>query len=145
MNDLKSGEAVPTDSQSMQDLFHRRGINMRYLGEVHQVLSKEPTEDNVQVKGDFKHLKTIVEREIVVRCAKHVIKRYLRDQLTFSTLHLSNCVSHLLNLLLCPSPFLHNLNNGTVKYHDETIQTKFQSAPECDVPAPEVQAPEPAH
>lgn len=94
---------------------------MRYLGEVYKVLDKVPTEDNIQAKGDFKHLKAIVEREITVRCAKHVIKKYLRDQLTFSTLHLSNCVAHLLNLLLCPTPFLHNLNNGIVKYHDETI------------------------
>jgi hypothetical protein len=107
---------VPTDSQSMQDLFHRTGINMRYLGEVLKQLNTEVGEEQVQAKGDFKHLKSIVEREIVLRCAKHVFKSYFRDQLQFSTLHLSHCVSHLLNMLLCPTPFLHNLNNGTVKF-----------------------------
>jgi hypothetical protein len=32
VGDLKSGEGVPTDSQSLQDLLHKSGINMRYLG-----------------------------------------------------------------------------------------------------------------
>lgn len=45
VNDLKSGDGVPTDSQSMSDLFHRSGINMRYLGEVYTLLQKEPAED----------------------------------------------------------------------------------------------------
>jgi hypothetical protein len=63
----------------MQDLFHRSGVNMRYLGEVYKMLGQEVGEDQIQSKGDFKHLKTIVEREIIVRCAKHVFKQYLRD------------------------------------------------------------------
>ncbi len=33
--DLKSGEGVPTDSQSLQDLLHKSGINMRYLGQLY--------------------------------------------------------------------------------------------------------------
>lgn len=87
-------------------------------------------EEQVQFKGDFKHLRAIVEREIVLRCAKHVFKSYLRNQLEYSQLHVSHCVTHLLNLLLCPQPFLHTLNNGTVKFIDETIQSQFESYPD---------------
>lgn len=38
VNDLKSGDGVPTDSQSMQEFLHRSGINIRYLGKIHQLL-----------------------------------------------------------------------------------------------------------
>jgi Translation initiation factor eIF3 subunit 135 len=78
------------------------------------------------MKGDFKHLRAVIEREIVLRSAKHVCKTYLRDQLTFSTLHVAQSVAHLFNLLLCPTPFLHNLNNSNVKFTDETVQSQFQ-------------------
>jgi len=36
---LKTGDSVPTDSQSMQELLHKNGINMRYLGKVLDVLA----------------------------------------------------------------------------------------------------------
>ena len=54
----------------------------------------------------------------------------MRDQLAFSSLHISHCVTHLLNLLLCPQPFLHTLNNSTVKFQDETVQTQFPICPD---------------
>jgi hypothetical protein len=52
---------------------------MRYLGELHKAVSAEVKEGEAHLKGDFKHLKAIFEREVVLRCAKHVIKHYLRD------------------------------------------------------------------
>ena len=36
--DLKQQEGIPIDSQSLQDFFHKRGINMRYLGKVLSLL-----------------------------------------------------------------------------------------------------------
>ena len=41
IQDLKSGDGVPTDSQSMTDAMHRQGINMRYLGYIHKRLSEK--------------------------------------------------------------------------------------------------------
>ena len=35
VNDLKSSDGVPTDSQSLQEAMHRQGINMRYLGQIY--------------------------------------------------------------------------------------------------------------
>lgn len=118
----------------MQELLHKHGINMRYLGKILEHLkpvSKEAFDElQPHLKGDFKHLRSIVEREIIVRCAKHVFKSYMREQLSFSSLHISHCVTHLLNLLLCPQPFLHTLNNGSAKFQDETIQTQFPICPD---------------
>lgn len=42
INDLKSADEVPTDSESMKELFHKNGVNMRYLGELHTRLSAPP-------------------------------------------------------------------------------------------------------
>lgn len=103
---------------------------MRYLGLIHKQLSQPESEDNANMKGDFKHLRALIEREIVLRCAKHVFKQYLRDQLSFSSLHISHCVSHLLNLVFCPTPFIHTLNNGTVKFSDDTVQQNFSAFPD---------------
>ena len=38
ISDLKQMEGVPTDSNSLEDFFHKRGINMRYLGKVNELL-----------------------------------------------------------------------------------------------------------
>lgn len=115
----------------MTEYMHRNGINMRYLGKLYTMLGEKVDDAAVQFKGDFKHLKGLVEREMVVRSAKHVFKSYLRDQLQYSQLHLSHVVSHLLNMLLCPQPFLYKLNNGDVKFHDDTIQSHFAHCPDA--------------
>ena len=47
ISDLKSGDGVPTDSQSMQELMHRSGINMRYLGQIYEHLVKVPESTDV--------------------------------------------------------------------------------------------------
>ena len=89
---------------------------MRYLGRMHKLIEGYDNSDQVQLKGDFKYLRQLFEREILLRSAKHVCKEYLRDQLSFSTLHMAHAVAHLLNLILCPHPLLENLNNGSVKF-----------------------------
>ena len=40
VNDLKQQEGIPIDSKSLADFFHKRGINMRYLGKVLEGLDK---------------------------------------------------------------------------------------------------------
>lgn len=42
IQDLKQQEGVPIDSQSLEDFFHKRGVNMRYLGKVLTVLTEQP-------------------------------------------------------------------------------------------------------
>lgn len=56
--------------------------------------------------GDFKHLKTLLEKEIVLRSAKHVVNRVLKEEKGESDLFLADVVSHLLNCLFAPHDFL---------------------------------------
>jgi hypothetical protein len=39
--------------------------------------------------GEYKHIKVLLEREIFLRCAKHVINRIIKEEKGESDLHLS--------------------------------------------------------
>ena len=68
---------------------------MRYLGKVYSVLDEHPRrEENMsihmlQMQGEYRHLKTLLEREIFLRSAKHVINRIIKEERGESDLHLS--------------------------------------------------------
>ena len=134
--DLKQQEGIPIDSQSLKDFLHKRGINMRYLGAVLAAMDKHPetTESKsihiLLMMGDYKHVKTLLEREIFLRSAKHVINRILKEGKGESDLHLAQTVSHCLNCILAPLPFIQAMNSGKLKPIDEALQNKFQSFPE---------------
>jgi hypothetical protein len=64
---------------------------------------------------DLSHLKILLEKEIVLRSVKHIFNEHLRDS---SDTYLSSVISHLLNLLLAPFPFLELLNEGKIDYVD---------------------------
>lgn len=92
------------DGRSLSRLLHKRGVNVRYLGMLHELASKT---------GSRLHaLKEITEREMVSRAFKHIANRYLRDLPATLTAH---CVAHLLNCLLGskfnsnPTPFLEDV------------------------------------
>ena len=40
VSDLRSFESTPTDSKSLENYFHRHGVNMRYLGAVYAQLGQ---------------------------------------------------------------------------------------------------------
>ena len=141
--DLKQLEGVPTDSQSLSSFFHKRGVNMRYLGQVIEALStvKEDTQKykvpgELKMDGQFKHLKTNLEREIIMRSAKHVFNRILREESGESELHQSQIVAHLLNCLLAPTAQMEKMNSGQIKLSDESLQTNFEFFPEETLPSP---------
>ena len=69
---------------------------MRYLGQVIIALTtvKEDTQKykvpgELKMDGQFKHLKTNLEREVIMRSAKHVFNRILREESGESELHQS--------------------------------------------------------
>lgn len=82
---------------------------MRYLGEVAEQLKDK----------ELNHLKTLIEREVVFRSAKHIFNEHIRDS---PDTYLSSTISHLFNLLVAPFPLLSKLNDGTITYQDNTIQ-----------------------
>lgn len=89
----------------MEQAFHSHGVNMRYLGAVSKELNEK----------ELNHLKTMLEREVVFRSAKHIFNEHLRD---CSDTYLSSVISHLFNILLAPFPFIEQLNEGKIEYID---------------------------
>lgn len=130
---------------------------MRYLGKVLQSLdeilyfekstnttvTRKSTEKDetpnmlaLQTSGDFKHLRTLLEKEIVLRSAKHVFNRILKEEKGESDLYLADVVSHLLNCLFAPHDFLTRLDQGNLRQVDSSIQSEFQFRPGEIVPSP---------
>jgi len=91
LRDLQEGETgFPMDGASLTSTLHKRGINVRYLGELAR-LAGEKDENRMQA------LKQICLQEMVSRAFKHVANKQLRDlPPAFS----QSCISHLLNCLL---------------------------------------------
>jgi protein TIF31 len=94
---------VPTDSESLSQAFHSHGINMRYIGAVYETIADK----------ELNHLKTLLEREALVRAVKHLFNEQLRDA---SDTHLSKILAHLFNLLLAPLPLIEKLDDGSIGY-----------------------------
>ena len=90
----------------------------------------------MQMQGDYKHLKTLLEREIFLRSAKHVINRIIKEERGDTDLHLASVVSHCLNCILAPIPFIQSMNSGKLRPVDEAIQNNFQFFPEESIPSP---------
>ena len=90
----------------------------------------------LQMQGEYKHLKVSLEREVVMRSAKHVINRLLKEDKGESDLFLANVVTHLLNCLLAPNEFLTRLDQGRLKPADTSVQRDFDYRPGEIVPSP---------
>jgi protein TIF31 len=90
LQDLHDGDVgFPMDGQSLAQLLHKRGINIRYLGKLAEI-SKQ--------KGHrLQALTTLVVQEMITRAFKHIINRYLCH---IPPIFAASCISHLLNCLL---------------------------------------------
>lgn len=93
-------ENQPTDSASLRDTFHQSGLNIRYLGRV---------ADEIKDKN-LTHMKFMLEREVVIRCLKHLINKYIKD-CPSNDLY-GDVVSHLFNIFLAPKDFIKRLDDG---------------------------------
>ncbi|PWY92469.1 hypothetical protein BO70DRAFT_327648 [Aspergillus heteromorphus CBS 117.55] len=90
IQDLHDGDVgFPMDGQSLSQLLHKRGINIRYLGKLAQ-LSKERG-------ARLDALSTLLVQEMIARAFKHVANQYLRS---VPAPFVAPCVAHLLNCLL---------------------------------------------
>ncbi|KAF9891157.1 Intracellular distribution of mitochondria [Aspergillus nanangensis] len=90
VKDLHDGDVgFPMDGQSLSQLLHKRGINIRYLGKLTQ-MSKE--------KGArLDALSTLLVQEMIARAFKHIANNYLRN---VPAPFVASCLAHLLNCLL---------------------------------------------
>lgn len=66
--------SAPMDGSTLADALHTRGINIRYLGRVCDLLS--------QVKS-LSYLHTIATSEIILRAAKHIFTTYIQVKFYF--------------------------------------------------------------
>lgn len=92
VNDLTSitENGKLSDSKSIEEIFHVHGINMRYLGEVCNKV------DEVL----YPQVKIILERVILVKVLKHIIRKVMRES---NPIYLSHAISHVLNCIFAPS------------------------------------------
>ncbi|KMU85194.1 hypothetical protein CIHG_02977 [Coccidioides immitis H538.4] len=90
IQDLHDGDVgFPMDGQSLSQLLHKRGINVRYLGKL-AALAKE--------KGArLQALTALMTQDMIARAFKHIANRYLRN---LPSAFATSCIAHLLNCLL---------------------------------------------
>ncbi|XP_077995621.1 clustered mitochondria protein homolog [Glandiceps talaboti] len=82
---------APIDGSSLSEVMHQRGINIRYLGKVAELVSKAPT---------LSYLYKLLVTEIISRSVKHLFTSYLQS---VSPVSLSAALSHFLNCYLSSS------------------------------------------
>ncbi|KAJ5492863.1 Clustered mitochondria protein [Penicillium diatomitis] len=90
VQDLHDGDVgFPMDGQSLTQLLHKRGINIRYLGKLAQL----STEKGARLQA----LSTLLVQEMIARAFKHIANHYLRN---VPAPFVAPCIAHLLNCLL---------------------------------------------
>ncbi|GLI72959.1 intracellular distribution of mitochondria [Penicillium ochrochloron] len=90
VQDLHDGDVgFPMDGQSLTQLLHKRGINVRYLGKLAQL----STEKGPRLQA----LSTLLVQEMIARAFKHVANQYLRN---VPAPFVAPCITQLLNCLL---------------------------------------------
>ena len=90
IHDLQEQEVgFPMDGESLSTLMHKRGINIRYLGEI----ARQSATENSRLQA----LHRLAVQEMVCRAFKHIISKRLRE-LPFAVA--PSCFAHLLNCLL---------------------------------------------
>ncbi|CAF1018399.1 unnamed protein product [Rotaria magnacalcarata] len=117
IQDFQDHSAVPVDGESLSEAMHSRGINIRYLGRVAQLLNQQPA---------LFYLHDIAVTEILCRSAKHLFRSYIQSVpihlLSFSISHFLNCLLTIINSpsldylsdeLFTSSASATSTNNGT--------------------------------
>ncbi|KAJ2998214.1 Intracellular distribution of mitochondria [Globomyces sp. JEL0801] len=84
---VKYGATVPADSKALTALFHRRGLNMRYLGKVTNLFDKITDYPIVLFKE-------LCKEEMISRACKRILRKLLLE----TPIHLTGaCISHFFN------------------------------------------------
>ncbi|XP_028722544.1 clustered mitochondria protein homolog isoform X1 [Peromyscus leucopus] len=91
---------LPMDGATLAEAMRQRGINMRYLGKVLDLVLRSPARDQLD------HIYKIGIGELITRSAKHIFKTYLQG---VELSGLSAAISHFLNCFLSsyPNPVAH--------------------------------------
>ncbi|XP_021376922.1 clustered mitochondria protein homolog isoform X2 [Mizuhopecten yessoensis] len=88
ISDCMDHTSSPIDGSTLTEAMHTKGINMRYLGKVAEMLTKYPS---------VSYVHTIAVGELITRATKHLFKTYMQG---VEMMSLSSAVSHFLNCFL---------------------------------------------
>lgn len=125
---FESGENVPTDSQSLSDSLHSQGLNVRYIGKLASSI-----ED-----GKLPHIKSLLERSMICRCASKIFNELLR---TCATSKSSKFISHVLNILLSPAHIIQKLDEGEDLEETQKAPAAQKNTQKADVTDPKAKKP----
>ncbi|XP_024592877.1 clustered mitochondria protein homolog isoform X4 [Neophocaena asiaeorientalis asiaeorientalis] len=100
VKDFADHAVLPMDGATLAEVMRQRGINMRYLGKVLDLVLRSPARDQLD------HIYKIGIGELITRSAKHIFKTYLQG---VELSGLSAAISHFLNCFLSsyPNPVAH--------------------------------------
>ena len=110
IDNLQKTENIPTNSVTLSEFFHQNGVNIRYLGHIAEQVKEK----------NMAQSKFLLEREVFIRCMKHIVNMYVRDFPSDELI--SDLISHLFNCTFAPSEFLTAMDDGKVQYKPETME-----------------------
>lgn len=84
--------SAPMDGATLTEQLHNRGINIRYLGKVTNLLSAVPS---------LEYLHSIAISELITRAAKHIFNYFIQNA---DMMSMSVAISHFLNCMLTTQP-----------------------------------------
>ena len=88
IRDCLDHSSAPMDGLTMSDNLHNRGINIRYLGIIANMLSKVP---------QLSYIHSIAVSEVIIRSTKHLFTNFMQG---LEMIHLSVGIAHFLNCFL---------------------------------------------
>lgn len=88
VNDFADHTTAPIDGVAFTQALHARGINMRYLGKVAQLLAQHER---------LEYLHTIAVMELILRATKHIYTTYIQN---CEMMSMAAAISHFLNCFL---------------------------------------------
>jgi hypothetical protein len=111
----KDEENTPNDSFSLTEYLHKFGISIRYLGEILRII-----ESNNTIRKMTAWLKSLIIRDILRRCSKHIFNEIVSTLPDYLIKHFS---AYFLNVLLAPSNLIKYLDNYDIIYASDSIST----------------------
>ena len=88
---IEQPSTIPLDSQLLTYSLHQKGINMRYLGKIVQLIDEKFASEEC-----LKVFKKLCLQEMMTRAVKHVMREYLRSSPHYLA---ASVVAHVLNCL----------------------------------------------
>jgi protein TIF31 len=116
---FENGENIPTDSESVSEIFHSQGLNVRYIGKVANQIEK----------GKLPHVRHSLERSMIARSAVKVFNELIK---TIAPTKSSKFITHILNILFAPSHIISKLDEGEDISGEESKVHSKQSKTEHD-------------